>query len=68
MPAIGIVITDSSDQEYESGDEYRTWTVAAIDDDGEAVGQFYTYRSREAAHDLAIRMSADRRLPFLGYE
>ncbi len=63
----GILISDSSDQDYESGDEYRTWSVFEADEDGDPVGKSYTTRSRDHAHDLALKMARDRHLPFDGY-
>ena len=62
-----ILISDESEQDRESGDEYRVWSVFEADEDGEPVGKVYTDRTREAAHDLALSLSRERGLLFDGY-
>lgn len=64
--ATAIYIGQDTDVDtFDSGDEITVWYVFAGDDDGEAVGTVYTFRTgdtRKRAFDLAIKMARPRRL------
>ncbi len=64
MKAVAVVVEGPFSEQDRWGDEFPTWAVAAVDDDGETVGKHYTVWSFDKAMDLGRRMANDRRLSF----
>ncbi len=51
--ATQIIISDDSEQDYESGDEQHVFYVFAADDDGDTVGHVQTLQTSRGATDYA---------------